>query len=274
MGARRRRRKLIMPAGAFLSRLLASPTSRIGLIALILACGAFALGLWHWSTESRARAMLMAADPDTILKDPALRQSALAIGKPIYDRDCAACHMPDGRGDHRRGVPDLTDGDYLYGTGKVAEIEQITLHGIRSGDPRGWMAAYMPAYGRQRPYAAEPIPPLNPGEINSIVAYLGALHGRPADAMLAAQGKTLFKGRAGCWDCHADDGSGDAAVGAPNLLDDVWLYGDGSPETIYASIAQGHAGKSPAFAKRLSPVEARAVSAFVATLSAPKSEDN
>ena len=36
-------------------------------------------------------------------------------------------------------------------------------------------------------------------------------------------GKDLFK--SACAACHGADGKGNQAIGAPNLTDDVWLYG-------------------------------------------------
>lgn len=227
----------------------------------------------HVSLRARARDALMLADPEAILSNPALRTTAIGLGTDVFARHCAACHGADGKGNRQVGAPDLTDGDWLYGSGQVAEIEEITLHGIRSGDPRGWDQASMPAYGRARPYTREQIPPLSPGEIASVVRYLRSLHGAPLDAA-AVRGKAIFIGRGACWDCHADDASGDSAIGAPNLLDDVWLYGDGSAPALFNSIAGGHAGISPAFARTLTPVEARAVAAYVASLSKPLSKDS
>ena len=37
--------------------------------------------------------------------------NAIAAGKPLYDRHCQACHMPDGRG---RMGPSLIDDTYQY----------------------------------------------------------------------------------------------------------------------------------------------------------------
>lgn len=209
---------------------------------------------------------LMRADPESVLADPTLAGFALEQGKAGFATHCAACHGT-GKGDPTRGIPDLTDGDTLYGEGQVSEIEAIVLHGIRSGDPRGWDLADMPAYSHQKPYAREPIPPLTPSQIADVTQYLLRLHGRAKDAAAAERGQILFKTNGACWDCHGNDGGGDTAVGAPNLLDDVWLYGDGSAGQIAASIANGRGGKSPAFAKVLSPLQARAIAVYVASLS-------
>lgn len=214
--------------------------------------------------RGRVADAIVRADPATILVDAKLAHPAIERGKAGFADHCAACHG-DGHGNPSRGIPDLTDRDYLYGSGKVAEIEQIVLHGIRSGDPRGWHLAAMPAYARPLPYAAEPaIKPLSPGEIADVVAYLrrdGA-----TDAEAVARGHGLFTGRGACWDCHEPGGEGNSAIGAPNLNDTIWLYGNGSAAALTATLARGRAGSCPAFARHLSPVEARSIAVYVASL--------
>lgn len=219
--------------------------------------------LWS-AAQSRRRGALMQADPEGILADPVLAPVAMTLGRNIYAAHCQSCHGADGKGSRARGTPDFTDGDQLFGNGLVSEIEQITLHGIRSGDPKAMNLADMPAYATAKPYAREPIPPLRAPEIHDIVNYLVSLHGDDRNPASVARGRLLFVGAGGCYDCHSQDAAGDPAIGAPNLADDIWLYGDGSPGSIYRSIASGHAGISPAFARRLTPVEARAAAVYVA----------
>lgn len=207
----------------------------------------------------------MQADPDLILADSSLARPALTLGKTIFADRCASCHGAAGKAVHA-GIPDLTDKDWLYGSGRISEIEQITLHGIRSGDPKGWNLASMPAYATPRPYGREAIAPLRPGEIRDLAAFLVGLRGIASDPASATRGQGLYAGRGGCFDCHSPDAQGDSAIGAPNLIDKVWLYGDGSAGSLFRSVAYGRAGISPAFARTLTPVEARAVSVYVAAL--------
>lgn len=240
------------------------PFRAIGLAAMIGAALLLAHAV-HAAVVRQRSAALMLADPETILADPAMRATALDLGRPLFARHCAACHGVDGRGSRGRGVPDLTDGDHLYGT-LLAEIEQIVLHGIRSGDARGWNFAYMPAYATARPYLPERIDPLKPRDIRDVALYLRSLHGDALDAAAVARGKAIYSGRGGCWDCHGGDASGDSAIGAPNLVDDVWLYGSGSQAEIARSIAYGRRGMMPAFARTLTPTQAREVAAYAASL--------
>ncbi|HWW64547.1 MAG TPA: c-type cytochrome [Sphingomonadaceae bacterium] len=224
--------------------------------------------LLQWGWRHRQLDRLMRADPDRILADPALARIALPLGRSLFAIHCAGCHGPEGEADRVKGVPDLRDGDYLYGVGRVSEIEGIVLHGIRGGDDKGWNLAAMPAYGTPHPYRSEPIKPLRPGEIRDVVQYLLAGQGRAADAGAARRGRALYVGKGGCYDCHGQDRYGDSAIGAPNLSDRITLYGDGSAAALYRSIAMGRAGVSPAFAHVLSPVEARAVAVYAGSLNA------
>jgi cytochrome c oxidase cbb3-type subunit 3 len=162
-------------------------------------------------------------------------------------------------------VPDLTDGDWLYGAGRAAEIEAVVRYGIRSHNPKGWNLASMPMYASARPYAAEPLPSLRPNEVDDVVQLLLAYEGKPAEAAAVERGTAVFA-KAGCWDCHGADGRGDSAVGAPNLRDGITLYG-ASPAALKQTVEQGRRGVSPAFADKLSAVEIRAVAVFAASLS-------
>jgi cytochrome c oxidase cbb3-type subunit 3 len=90
-----------------------------------------------------------------------------------------------------------------------------------------------------------------------------SLSGAPHDASKAAIGRAMF---AACAACHGPAGKGNPALGAPNLTDTIWLYG-GDLATVEASIRDGRGGTMPAWRKRLSEGEARAVAAFVYQLS-------
>jgi len=46
-------------------------------------------------------------------------------GRPKFEENCAACHMPDGTGMQAMGAPNLTDRVWLYGGSEAAIIETI-----------------------------------------------------------------------------------------------------------------------------------------------------
>ncbi len=222
-------------------------------------------------TRRRERAELLQADADRILDDPRLAPRALASGRRVFLAHCAVCHGSDGRGSTATGTPDLTDQDFLYGTGRVSEIELIVLHGIRSGDDKGWDLAWMPAYGQPVPYARYKLPSLSPAEIEQLTSFIRTINGASGeDPKQVAAGSTLYEGHGGCWDCHGRDIQGDTAIGAPSLRNGKWLRGDGSRRDISRIIREGLHGVSPAFRGRLDPAQARAVAVYTAALHARK----
>jgi cytochrome c oxidase cbb3-type subunit III len=220
--------------------------------------------------SSRLEGRLLRADPDTIPTQSALKDFAQGRGERLFDAYCASCHGLEGQGDPTRGVPILSDGDWLYGTGLVSDIEQVVKYGIRSYNPKAWNLAIMPAYGTATPSARDSkIPSLSPGNIRDLVEFLFHEQGRSADPAAAVRGAVLFTGAGGCYDCHATDAKGDSAIGAPNLTDGITLYGDGSRESLALSITYGRHGICPAWAARISPAGIREVAVFVYSLSHP-----
>jgi cytochrome c oxidase cbb3-type subunit 3 len=234
-----------------------------------------AAALVLWLHAPRTRADLVRADPEAILTNPHLRTPALRDGARIFRAHCAACHGEDARGDPHSGVPDLTDEDHLFGTGLVSEIEDIARHGIRAHDSRGANLASMPAHAAPSmahggTQGAPTTPTLTPAQIEDVTQSLLWFTNRATDIAAARRGQALFKGPAGCWDCHASDAGGDPAIGAPSLSDGVWLYGKGDHDTVYASIAYGRAGASPAFDHVLTAIQLREVAVYVASLAPAK----
>ena len=65
-----------------------------------------------------------------------------------------------------------------------------------------------------------------------------------------------------CVPCHGAEGKGNPALGAPNLTDDAWLYGDSLAE-IAASVRAGRSGVMPAWRERLGEENATLVAAWV-----------
>ncbi len=231
-------------------------------VSIALLCAAAGL-----VASSRLEAQLVRSDPDAVPAQARLTRFAAARGAGVFKAQCAGCHGADGRGSTARGVPDLTDADWLYGSGKVSDIEKVAYYGIRAHSPRGWNLAVMPGFARPVPSASEQLAPLSPGEIASVTAFLQSRAGRPVDPAAAEAGRRIFAGKGGCYDCHANDARGDPAIGAPNLVDKVWLYGDGSRQAIFDSIAYGRQGVCPAHVGRLSALRLREVSVYVFALS-------
>jgi cytochrome c oxidase cbb3-type subunit III len=232
--------------------------SGIGLAIIIVAGGSTYL-----AGQATLRARLMRTDPDAVVQNAELTRFALALARPAYDEHCASCHGDHLQGNRRDGVPDLTHPAWLYGEGRVAQIERTILYGIRAGNSRGLNLADMPAFAKAEPYWRYKIPSLDPGEIRDVIEFMLVTGGKPGDRPAAERGAKIYAAKGQCFDCHSADAQGDAAIGAPNLIDDVWLYGSGSREDIYDSIARGRAGICPAWVKELSPVTVRALAVLV-----------
>lgn len=178
---------------------------------------------------------------ESVATDP----GALRAGGMLFIENCAACHGRDGRGNGALGAPDLTDGDWLYGGDGQAILTSI-LDGRRGA---------MPAFAGT----------LSQEQINQLVHYVASLSGKPSDSLLTQLGKPLFSN---CVPCHGADGKGNFAMGAPNLTDNVWLYG-GDRADIAVTISRGRTGVMPAWRERLGEEDALLVAAWVYAQSHP-----
>jgi cytochrome c oxidase cbb3-type subunit 3 len=241
------------------------------ILASLLAAAVFA-------ADGYAERQLLRADPEALPADAALLSFAVRRGGTLFQARCAACHGVAGSGDPSQGVPNLTDDDWLYGSGRVAEIERVIDYGIRSRNPKAWNLAVMPAYARPQPNPADKnIQPLSPDEIADLIEFLlrrQGRQGRQADENAASRGAALFAGHAGCYDCHSLDAKGDSAIGAPNLSDEITLYGDGSRDALYLSIAYGRQGVCPSWINRVSAAGIRELALYVYAISHPGALQN
>jgi cytochrome c oxidase cbb3-type subunit III len=230
---------------------------------LLLAAAALVVGLYR----SHLQSQLLRADPDALAPHASLVEFAVRNGASIFDSHCAQCHGPKGHGSTSLGVPDLTDADWLYGEGSVADIERVINYGIRSNNPKAWNLARMPAFGRPQTNPPNPnIRPLSAGAINDVIEYLRSLQGSSADGHAVARGASVFGNTGGCFDCHGADAKGDAAIGAPNLVDHITLYGDGSRQSLFDSIAIGRQGVCPDWSGKLTPAQIRETAFYVHSL--------
>ena len=177
------------------------------------------------------------------IEELATNEEALATGQRIYASNCSICHGPTASGSE--GFPNLTDNDWLYG-GSPAAIKHTILAG-RNGA--------MPANGLK--------PDMTDTQRTDIVAHVLSLSGREGSGD-ATKGKALYA--QACAACHGGDGKGMQAIGAPNLTDNIWLYG-GSEAKIDFTIRHGRAGVMPAWKEILGEDKVHVVSAYVYSLS-------
>jgi cytochrome c oxidase cbb3-type subunit III len=187
-----------------------------------------------------------------IEKDPALLALARASGKSAFGDNCAPCHGSGGAG--AKGYPNLNDDDWIWG-GKLDQIEQTILYGVRSGNAKAH-EGQMLAFGKDGI--------LKPAEIVTVANYVRALSGLSTGSGYdAAAGKKLFADN--CASCHGDAGKGNQEMGAPDLTDKIWLYGS-DEATLVETITNGRAGVMPAWVGRLDPATVKALTVYVHSL--------
>ncbi len=168
------------------------------------------------------------------------QEAVLAVGRRLYLDNCAACHGTEAVGNRALGAPNLVDADWLYGGDPVTVLTSI-LDG-RNG--------IMPAWG----------PALGQDGVVEVATYVRSLSGLEGSPAWIAAGKARYATM--CAGCHGIDGQGMPALGAPNLRDDIWLYG-GDLSSVIDSIRDGRSGRMPAWRERLSEEEARAIAAWL-----------
>jgi cytochrome c oxidase cbb3-type subunit 3 len=183
-------------------------------------------------------AKFAAMKPEDVSRDPA----AMAIGERLFMNNCAQCHGSDARGS--KGFPNLSDGDWLHG-GAAEQIKASITKGRK-----GEMPALAAAVG-------------TPDDVKNVAHYVLSLSGSPHDSLRASLGKPKF---GACAACHGMDGKGNAALGAPNLTDDIWLHGWGE-NAIVAMINAGKINQMPAQEGKLSEAQIHVLSAYVWGLS-------
>jgi cytochrome c oxidase cbb3-type subunit III len=227
-------------------------------------------GLFHYSTRAgvadelanletlRGEKMKVLGNASLadIEKDPALLALARARGRTVFADNCAPCHGTGGAG--AKGYPNLNDDDWLWG-GSLDQIAQTIQFGARSGHAKTH-ESQMLAFGRDGV--------LKKDEIVTVANHVRSLSGlSTAPGYNVAAGKKIFAEN--CVSCHGDDAKGNPELGAPNLTDQIWLYGS-DEATIVETITNGRAGVMPAWVGRLDPVTVKALTVYVHSLGGGK----
>lgn len=225
----------------------------LGYLLLYPGLGNFA-GLLDWSQEKQweeemARAEerftpIFAQYQEIPIPELAEDQEAMQVAERIYLNNCAVCHGSNARGGY--GFPDLTDDAWLYG----GEPEQITTTLVqgRNGLMPSWIQ-------------------LGETNIEHLTQYVLSLSGLEHDAGRAEQGAAVYASV--CAACHGPDGTGNQALGAPNLTDDAWLYrapGQTLADSIRQTLRNGRNGHMPAQAAYIGEERVHLVAAYVYSL--------
>jgi cytochrome c oxidase cbb3-type subunit 3 len=192
--------------------------------------------------------MLDKVSLEQIEKDPKLQAYALAVGQSIFGDNCATCHGTGGTGG--KGYPNLRDDVWLWG-GSLEDIQHTITVGVRSGQPDA-RTSQMPAFGRDGM--------LKPDQIDDLTEYVVALSHRRANAAAVQRAAPVFQGN--CAACHGPAGTGNQALGAPNLTDADWLYG-ADRASIRDQIWNGHGGVMPSWRSRFDADTIKALAVYI-----------
>lgn len=176
---------------------------------------------------------------DSAIPELADNERAMQAAERLFVNNCATCHGSDGGG--AKGFPNLTDADWLYGNEPATLVS--TLENGRAGV----------------------MPDLNLSETDVAILsyYVKHLAGQEATEHVQREGKKRF---ATCAACHGVDGSGNKALGAPNLTDSIWLHG-GRIADIETILRNGIQGNMPSFKSTLTKVEIDLLAAYVLAIS-------
>ena len=224
----------------------------VGYLVVYPGLGSYA-GTFGWSStgqykdeQAQAAALygpivtkFLKQDIKTVAADPEARQ----MGQRLFLTYCAQCHGSDAGGS--TGFPSLKDRDWLYG-GEPETIRTSILEGRN-----GMMPPMGAAVGSD-------------DDVRDVMHYVFRMGGRPFDGIRATRGKAKFD--TVCAACHTEKGTGNPQIGAPNLVDDVWLHG-GSDAAIMESINKGRKGAMPAHKGFLDEGKVHLLTAYVYGLS-------
>ncbi len=173
-------------------------------------------------------------DVKAVAADPEAR----GMGERLFVTYCAQCHGSDAGG--ARGFPNLTDSAWQWGS----EPEAISST-IANG-----------RFGVMTPFGEV----LGAEGVRDVTAYVRSLNGLAHDSLRAQRGAEAFA--TNCVACHGADAQGMAVLGAPNLTDNIWLWGS-SEAAIIETITHGRMNRMPGFGEFLGEDKVHLLTAYV-----------
>lgn len=177
------------------------------------------------------------------IRQLALDQEAMNIGRELFHTHCASCHRADGKG--QRDVPNLTDNIWLFG-GDPESIKWSIVQGRVAEMPGNLVNGQEDA--------------------REVSHYVLALASLPHDPQLAALGRAKYL--TACSGCHGDTGKGNFKAGFPDLTDNAWRFGS-NEASIIDVILRGRKGGMPQF-WQLGQAKAHLLAAYVIALADKK----
>ena len=176
-------------------------------------------------------------------EDLVQNEEALALGRSLYASYCTTCHGSDARG--APGYPNLTDDDWQWGGSEQNIITSISKGRIANMTPWAQILGSDEA-------------------VDDMVTYVQSLSGMVDASAVKDSARTQFT--TFCAACHMPTGTGNPVLGAPNLTDDIWLYGSDAA-TIRTAIVEGRNGQMQPHGELLGENRTRILAAYVKSLS-------
>lgn len=199
---------------------------------------------WLYQSELHEErfAPLFASFADMTPQELMGSRNAMQTGRRLFLNYCSTCHGVAAKGGH--AFPNLTDEEWIWG-GDYDAIKHTLTHGRQ---------AQMPAWEQV----------LNAQQLQDVTRYVLSLSSTTASGVDHSDGKasyTLY-----CTACHGAEGKGNPLLGAPNLTNDIWLYG-GTAEDVSQTIAKGRNGMMPAQSDVLGEDRIHLLAAYIKSLS-------
>lgn len=186
-------------------------------------------------------------DVTEIQDNPELARFASAGGASAFKVYCSQCHGSGAQG--AAGYPNLNDDDWLWG-GSVDQIAHTIRHGVRYEEDPDTRYSEMPAFGEILPRE----------DVLAVAHYVRSLSGLDHDQGAMETGTQVYAEN--CAACHGDDGLGVTDLGAPNLADALWLYGD-SHQEIVSQVNNPKHGVMPGWGDRLGDAMVKQLAVYV-----------
>jgi cytochrome c oxidase cbb3-type subunit 3 len=179
---------------------------------------------------------------------PELLRFATEGGRAAFGTNCSPCHGRGAQG--AAGYPNLNDDDWLWG-GTLADVEKTIQFGIRSSHKDTRNSA-MPRFGLDGV--------LDNKQMGDVAEFVLSLSGASTDKEAAGRGGAIFAEQ--CVACHGEKGTGNQEMGAPNLSDQIWLYG-GRKEDVLETLNTGRGGMMPSWKDRLDETTVKSLAVYV-----------